>query len=103
MRGESYTKGLTSITHKEMVLPLLQTVIIIFFGFTFWVWLMAFIEGNMDLPPKLKEHFLLMTAHEVLTLVFILGGSESKIFLKFSYEGNCVEVDFFNRSLDTGE
>lgn len=66
---------------------------------------MTFIEGNtvLDLPPKLKEHFLLMTTHEVLRLVFLLGQSESKTFLKFSYDENCVEVDLFNSSLDMGE
>lgn len=66
---------------------------------------MALTEGNrvLDLPPKLKEHFLFTTTHEVLTLVFILGWSESKIFLKFSHEENCVEVDLFNRSLDMGD
>lgn len=83
-----------------MVLPLLQTATIIF-EFTFWLWLMTLTEGNrvLDLPPKLKEHFLFMTTHEFLTLGFSLGWSESKIFLQFSHEGNCVEVDLFNRSL----
>lgn len=58
-------------------------------------------NGVLDLLPKLKEHFHFMTAHEVLTLVFILGQSECKIFLKFSYEENC--VDLFNGSLDVGD